>query len=407
MTNNPEQTGPVGVPQLWPVSFSEVNMKIKVGLIGVSGYGRTHFSHLRKLFDDGSIELSAAAVINPDQVPNELAVLKQMGSAVFPSADAMFDAMNGKLDLVCIPTGIPFHEKMTVRAHEIGANVLVEKPAASSSAAVSRMMESEKRSGHFAAVGFQHIYAREIQFIKKYLVSGRLGSVRRVFCCGIWPRNDSYYARNNWAGKIAAADGTPILDSPINNAFAHYLNLELFLAGSSFETSAHAVSVEGSLYRARKNIETFDTCTVRFTTDGGIPILTLLSHTAAQADDPMILIECENGSVYWKVNDSWNICSMTGKLLYSGVVEPPHTDMFRDVIDKASGRQVFCCPLSVAAEHTHCIEMLSGKLTPVELNDSITRIPENGQLVLDRVESVFTECLRRKALPAEIGITWK
>ena len=382
-------------------------MKIKVGLIGVSGYGRTHFTQLEKLVDDGSVELSAAAVINPEQVPNELAVMQKMGTTVFPSADAMFDSMKGKLDLVCIPTGIAFHEPMTVRAHDIGANVLVEKPAASSTAAVARMIASEQRSGHFAAVGFQHIYAREIQFIKQYLVSGRLGRIRQVFCCGIWPRDDHYYARNNWAGKIAAADGTPILDSPINNAFAHYLNLELFLSGSSFESSAHAVSVEGTLYRARKTIETFDTCTVRFTTDGGIPILTLLSHTAAQASDPVILIECEDGSVYWKVNESWNIRSLSGRVLYSGIVEAPHSDMFRDVIRKASGKQVFCCPLSVAAEHTRCIEMLSGKLVPVELNESVSRIPENGQLVLDRVEEVFAECLRRKALPSELGFTWK
>ena len=382
-------------------------MKIKVGLIGVSGYGRTHFTQLEKLVDDGSVELSAAAVINPEQVPNELAVMQKMGTTVFPSADAMFDSMKGKLDLVCIPTGIAFHEPMTVRAHDIGANVLVEKPAASSTAAVARMIASEQRSGHFAAVGFQHIYAREIQFIKQYLVSGRLGRIRQVFCCGIWPRDDHYYARNNWAGKIAAADGTPILDSPINNAFAHYLNLELFLSGSSFESSAHAVSVEGTLYRARKTIETFDTCTVRFTTDGGIPILTLLSHTAAQASDPVILIECEDGSVYWKVNDSWNIRSLSGRVLYSGIVEAPHPDMFRDVISKAAGKQVFCCPLTVAAEHTHCIEMLAGKLVPVELNESVTRIPANGQLVLDRVEKVFTECLRQKALPADLGITWK
>ena len=382
-------------------------MKIKVGLIGVSGYGRTHFTQLEKLVDDGFVELAAAAVINPEQVPTELAVMQKMGTTVFPSADAMFDSMKGKLDLVCIPTGIAFHEPMTVRAHDIGANVLVEKPAASSTAAVKRMMASEQRSGHFAAVGFQHIYAREIQFIKQYLVSGRLGRIRQVFCCGIWPRDDHYYARNNWAGKIAAADGTPILDSPINNAFAHYLNLELFLSGSSFESSAHAVSVEGALYRARKTIETFDTCTVRFTTDGGIPILTLLSHTAAQASDPVILIECEDGSVYWKLNESWNIRSLSGRVLYSGIVEAPHPDMFRDVIRKAAGKQVFCCPLSVAAEHTNCIEMLAGKLVPAELNESVTRIPENGQLVLDRVEKVFAECLRRKVLPADLGITWK
>ena len=94
-------------------------------------------------------------------------------------------------------------------------------------------------------------------------------------------------------------------------------------------------------------------------------------------------------------------------MLYSGIVEAPHQDMFRDVIRKAAGKTVFCCPLTVAAEHTNCIEMLTAKLVPVELNGSVTRIPENGQLVLEHINEVFAECLRRKALPAELGISWK
>lgn len=382
-------------------------MKIKVGLIGVSGYGSTHFHHLRKQVAAGRADLAAAVVINPQQVPNELAILSEMGSEIFPSTDAMFEKLDGKLDLVCIPTGIAFHEKMTEQALNAGANVLVEKPAAGSCDAVARMMDSEQRSGRFVAVGFQHIYAREIQFIKQYLISGRLGAVRRIFCHGIWPRADQYYARNNWAGKIAAADGTPIWDSPINNAFAHYLNLELFLAGVSFEKSAHAVSVEGILYRARKSIETFDSCALRFQTAAGIPLTILLSHTAAQGDDPEIRIDCEKGSVYWKVNGTWNICADNGRLLYSGVVEAPHEDMFRDVISKVRCGNIFCCPLSIAAEHTTCIEMLSKQLTPVELTENVTRIEESGQLVLDQVGPVFAECGRRNCLPSEMGVSWK
>ena len=383
-------------------------MKVKVGLIGVSGYGRVHFRQLCALAQRGLAEIAGTVVINPEQVPNELAVLKEMGSTVFSSADDMFREMAGKLDLVCIPTGIPFHESMTVRALESGANVLVEKPAAGSNAAVQHMIQAEKAAkGLFAAVGFQHIYAREVQFIKQYLVSGRLGKVRRIVCSGIWPRNDQYYSRNGWVGKLKAADGSPILDSPINNAFAHYLNLELFFAGDSFKRSAHATAVEGSLYRARKSIETFDTCAVRFTTETGIPILILLSHTAERSVDPLICIECEQGRVYWQLNGTWNISSQDGQVMYSGLVESPHDDMFRDVIGKTMDRSIFCCPLTVAAEHTNCIEMLTKKLVPAEISESVRRLPENGQLVLDNVEQIFADCRRKAALPSELGYQWK
>ena len=198
-------------------------MKAKVALIGVSGYGQVHFEQLRKLADQGILDLSAVVVINPDQVQKQLEILACYGSRIYASTEEMYRDLSGKLDLVCIPTGIAFHEPLTVQALENGANVLVEKPAAGSGAAIRRMMEAEKKSGKFVAVGFQHIYGREIQFLKQYLLTGRVGRVESIVCKGLWPRADQYYRRNNWAGRRAAADGTPVWDSPINNAFAQLL----------------------------------------------------------------------------------------------------------------------------------------------------------------------------------------
>ena len=382
-------------------------MAIKIGLIGVSGYGRAHLNNILNLISKGAAELTAAVIINPEQVQDVIKMLEGMGTKIYPSTDAMFAELSGKLDLVCIPTGIAFHEPMTIQALASGANVLVEKPAAGTADAVRRMMDAEAKSDKFVAVGFQHTYAREVQFIKQYLLGKRLGNIRKIICTGIWPRTDQYYARNNWAGKMFAVDGTPIYDSPINNAFAHYLNLELFFAGDAFAKSAHAVSIEGNLYRARKSIETFDTCAVRFNTESGIEIVTILTHTSEVNVDPTIRIECEKGEVYWQVNGTWNIRNANGEVLYAGKVETPHGDMFMDMVRKASGENTFCCPLSVAIEHTSCIEMLSKQLQPVELTESVTRRETDGQLILDNVVEVFAECLRTGKLPAELGVNWK
>lgn len=184
-------------------------MKIKVALIGISGYGKVHFQHVCRLVRENRAEISAAVVINPDQVPNELAVLREMGCAIYSGTDAMFADLSGKLDLVCIPTGIAFHEPMTLQALAAGANVLVEKPAAGSTEAIDRMMEAERKSGHFVAVGFQHIYAREIQFIKQYLLSGRLGKIRSAVCRGIWPRDRSVLLPQQLGGKTGGGGPGP------------------------------------------------------------------------------------------------------------------------------------------------------------------------------------------------------
>ena len=382
-------------------------MKIRIGQVGISGYGVIHFEQVMRLVESGRADFCAAAVINPDQVPGQLAALKRLGTRIYSSAEAMFEAERGKLDLVCIPTGIASHESMTVQALESGANVLVEKPAAGSVAAVRRMMDAERKSGKFAAVGFQHIYAREVQFIKNLLVTGRLGAVRKAFCKGTWPRGDQYYSRNNWAGRRFAADGTPVFDSPVNNAFAHYLNLELFLAGERFGESAHAVEVEGALWRARKEIETFDTCAVRFTVSTGSRLTMLLSHATPVNLNPVIRIQCEHGTVFWNVDRGWNICSEDGAVIASGIVQPANDDMFMDVIRRISGEERFLCSLAIAREHTNCIEMLSEKLQPVELKECVSRRESDGQYLIDGIPEVFDRCFARDQLPEEIGVVWR
>lgn len=381
--------------------------KVRIGLIGVSGYGYNHFERIIRLVRLGVAEFSAAVVINPEEAAAQIGQLREFGARIYSSADAMFAELRGKLDLVCIPTGIAFHEPLTVQALENGANVLVEKPAAGSVAAIRRMMEAEKKSGKFVAVGFQHIYGREIQFLKQYLLTGRIGRVESIVCKGLWPRADQYYRRNNWAGRRAAADGTLIWDSPINNAFAHYLNLELFLAGERFGESAHAVEVEGALWRARKEIETFDTCAVRFTVSTGSRLTMLLSHATPVNLNPVIRIQCEHGTVFWNVDRGWNICSEDGAVIASGIVQPANDDMFMDVIRRISGEEQFLCSLPIAREHTNCIEMLSEKLQPVELKESVSRRESDGQYLIAGIPEVFDCCFARNRLPEEIGVVWR
>ena len=382
-------------------------MAIKVGLIGISGYSSVHFSHLEPLVKKGVIELVCVVVINPEQVPEQLQKLKEMGVRVYPSTEAMYAEQSGKLDLICIPTGIALHSRMTVEALKHGANVLVEKPAAGSVEDVDRMIKAEQEAnGKFVAVGFQHMYAREVQFIKHYLVSGKLGKVKQIVCTGIWPRSDAYYSRNNWAGKMYAADGTAIFDSPINNAFAHYLNMELFYAGERFEKSAHVVSVEGNLYRARENIETFDTCAVRFTTDSGIKIVTMLTHAGGKGVNPVIDVECENGRAIWTSSD-WKILSADGTVLHSGASELSQPEMFMDIIQKIRGNFAFTCPLAIGAEHTNCIEMMSKTITPIVVKETVSRKAEDGQYLMENIEAVFAEGQKTGKLPSEMGVVWK
>lgn len=211
---------------------------------------------------------------------------------------------------------------------------------------------------------------------------------------GIWPRADAYYSRNNWTGRIRTASGEQVLDSPANNAFAHYLNLPLFFAGETFECSAHPVTVEGQLYRARKSIEYFDTCGIQLKTARGVAICAYFSHASNKTHNPVIRILCENGSARIDFNTGkWGMYDGAGVVLEEGEISMPHPDMFRDVLAKVSDRSVFTCTLDIAREHTFCIEELHKRSAVQDVPEHLLSVEaENGQVVIRGLEHAFNGC---------------
>ena len=370
-----------------------------VALVGVTGYGGVHFNHLHKLSEAGECDLVAAAVVNPEHpsAAAPLAWLREHGATVHDTAEELFAAEAGRLDLVCLPVGIAAHEPLVKAALAAGANVLVEKPAAGCTAAVDRMIAAERAAApRRVFVGFQHVCAPEVSTLCGILASGRLGAVRRVAVSGIWPRNDAYYARNGWAARLAAPDGTPVRDSPANNAFAHYLNLALmFAAPTAPDGAAEPVAAEGALWRARPEIETFDTCMVRFATAEGVPILLCLSHASETNVNPHIRVDCERGTVRWTHEKPWEARLADGDCLASGTAAPPHEAMFRAVLATICGEEgslpaghLAPCSLALARHQVRAVELLTESIPVTPLSRSATRL-DGGQWSIPGLPEVF------------------
>ena len=329
----------------------------KVALIGIAGFGRSHLQLLLPLVDAGLVEFSAAVVRTPAKVPEGMEELRRRGVKIYPTAEEFFAAERGAIDLVCIPAGIDAHEPLTVGALAAGMNVLLEKPAAGSVAAVERMMAAEKAAaGRFVAVAFQHGYAPEIHFFKRLLCSGRLGRILGSATMGIWPRGDVYYSRNAWVAK-RASHGVPVLDSPINNAVAHYLNLLLFLNGATLPASARATAVSGELLRARPSIEMFDACDLAYTLDNPPAARVLFAHCSDQKHEPELRIVCEKGVIRWHNNADWEITGEDGAAIASGMAIAPNATMFRVALDRLQHPETPIYTLANALEHTRCIEL--------------------------------------------------
>jgi hypothetical protein len=127
---------------------------------------------------------------------------------------------------------------------------------------------------------------RRSQVLKSILCDGGIGPIRRVRMVGLWPRATSYFARNHWAGKIHADDSL-VHDSPLNNAFAHFVNLCFFLTGPEMAVSSQVRPTDVKLWRAH-SIQTFDTALVRAESREGVTFEFFVSHSCPVTREPEI-----------------------------------------------------------------------------------------------------------------------
>lgn len=363
----------------------------QIALIGVSGYGAAYLRHFKALEKQKKVKLAAAVIRNPDKVHDVYEELLASGTMVFPSEMALYEKFAGKLDLVGIPTAIDFHERMMNNALRAGANVMLEKPVAGSLHEVDRMIETcRKYKKQFVAVGFQHTYSVEFQMFQRRLQQGEFGKLKAITVVSVWPRNDAYYQRNNWTGKKFAEDGTPIWDSPANNAFAHFLNISLFLCAEQFGESAYGVLRSAKLQRARKTIETFDICELEIEANG-VKIRNFFSHAGSETIDPIIRIKCENNTIEWSFGRQWKIFDKSGRVIESAPIVEPHQRMFDSVVERIENPDAFIYTLEAARNHTAVVEQMKAVAIQNVPPELILKREADGQLIADSVTKEITD----------------
>lgn len=371
----------------------------KVAVVGVRGFASMYLRNFARLQDAGKIRWMGAVVRSPQKAVDEVAMLETRGVKIYPNTEALYQNVPD-LDLVGLPVGIEFHRDMTIEALNHGCNVLVEKPASTTTDCVDDMIAvADSHPNQFVAVGFQHMADRNLWYIKNIIHSGKLGAIKRICVHGVWPRADAYYGRNNWAGKICAGNGFLILDSPANNAFAHYLNIALFMATAEFASTAKPTLLKSRIFRARKTIETFDSCAIQFMADD-IPVTAFLTHTALKASEPKFRIDCENGSVLWQMDATWSISIADGEVLASGKTGYSYEDMFNDVVRKVNDKKHFACDLRMARNQADLIEKIYRECKVEDVPENILhRREEDGQFFVDGILEFGEKCFKTGMIP--------
>lgn len=377
----------------------------RVAIIGVSGYGKIHLQLARASQARGEIRITAATIINPQEEAVVVAGLAGDGCEIFTDYAEMLRQHADRIDLCLIPTGIHWHARMTIAALEAGANVLVEKPLAGSLAEVAAIRQAEQRTGRFVAVGFQDIYDPATNWLKDELQRGVIGDINSVRFLGIWPRPRSYYTRNNWAGRLQVA-GAPVLDSPLNNAFAHFVMLSLFYAETTRPVASPILeSVE--LWRAH-NIESYDTAVVRSRTAAGVKMWFGASHACGQAIEPEIVITGRHGQAGWRYETEawWNAATGANSRRPLLDISGARQAMFSAALGRLDNPTTPIATTELAARHTamivsiqaqgHILDTPPSHISWTGTPDSASALPN----VQDLAESLRSSYAKEQTLAA-------
>src|SRR5688572_1786893 len=329
-----------------------MNNAVRVALAGIGGYGESYVDAL--LNDRRAAGTKLVGFVDPmPQRCRRLAEIRAAGIPIHANLQALF--ADTAVDLLMISTPIHLHCPQTCFALARNVNVLCEKPLAGTLADGMTMVDAQRTSKAFAAIGYQWSFSAAVQALKRDVMSGALGRPIRMKALVFFPRPVSYFSRNDWAGRIRAADGQGVYDSPVNNATSHYLHNMFYVLGRTRETSAMPATVQAELYRAN-SIENFDTAAIRASTDDGVEILFYTTHAVMDRQGPGSRYEFENAVVDFDMAGGQFVARFRdGRVKnYGHPNHDRHEKVWQSVDAVRSGESV-ACGVRGALAHTACV----------------------------------------------------
>lgn len=387
--------------------------KVRVAMVALGGYGNFYLARLfgqTKPVSAEVVPFEFVAGIDPN--PSGCRYLEAFEATdvpIYPDLDTFYESDTA--DLVVIAAPIQLHRPFTETALAQGSHVLCEKPVAATIQDARAMAQAEADVGRFVGIGYQWSYAPAMQALKADIIGGVLGKPLRFRTKVLWPRPQSYYHRNTWAAKKRTAGGEWILDSPVNNATAHYLHNCFYVLGETRETSARPVDVQAELYRAN-DIENYDTAALRCHTDNDVEVLFYTAHPVNENIGPVFSYEFEDAVVTYEAYGNPIVARFKAghEKSYGDPFADDATKLWDAINAVRSGERLAC---GVDAAMSHTLAVNGAQESMVSIADfpeaEIRRYTENDDVLVyvDGLVETLTACYDGGVLPSELdGVSW-
>jgi len=392
--------------------------KIKVGLVGIGGFGSNHLKQIRNFCDNGRVLLEAVCDKNIDVYEKNLVELNFNNIRKYVDYEAFLGSEKG-LDLVIICTPIPMHMSMSCLAMEAGYNVLLEKPPAVTIQDIDKIIATKVKTGKMCFVGFQMTSCKSFVSFKESLQSDIIGGILKIAGTGTWCRDHGYFTRAPWVGKILY-NGNYVLDGTVNNPLAHVLNNCLILAGSKATKDASPQWVQSELYKAN-DIESEDTSCLRVMTQGGTEVYFIATICGKNNDLPYIIVTGERGKGIWSYNGTCEFYDTEGTLIKrNSIISDSNNDHYENIISYLQGlsnkipcniedTRNFVLVSNLAFESSKITHKIDKQYLDY-LNTDKIKISEINEktdfLYLRDIEKIVEQAVVECKLFSELGVAW-
>ena len=392
--------------------------RLKLGLVGIGGFGQVLLKVIRRLQEEDRVELAAVCDIHLEKFLHTLEE-KPLGAIRTHSDYDRFLNRERQLDAIILATPIPLHVEMGIKAMEAGNNVMLEKPPALTVQDINRMIDVKKRTGTIFAIGFQHTSERSFVSFSELILSGRIGKIKKICAAGLWKRTRGYFTRSPWVGKLLF-DGNYVLDGTINNPFSHLLMNCLVLSGLQDQEEVSPEWVQAELYHAN-DIESEDTSCLRASMENGVEILYCASLCGQDSGTPFILVEGTDGKASWDYDGRIRRWDREDQLKSELTVESDRRyDHLVNFTDYLKGRTPkLSCTLEATRKFVLTANLAfesAGKTRKIndvytEKRDGQGRIVDTLKHVDDflcvkNIELIMRLAVKSKKLFSEMGVEW-
>lgn len=385
--------------------------KCKTALIGIHGFGRKHLKQLLLMQTREDLELIAVSDL---RMPSEdLLFFKDQGINCYTDYKKML-LDEREIDFVVLSTPIHLHAAMAIDVMESGYHILLEKPPASVIQELDKIIETAEKTGRECAVNFLNASGKAFKELQRVLSAAVLGEIKTITGIGLWQRDENYYARTSWSGKVKEGEKY-ILDGTIHNSLSHLLNNMLIIAGivnKDDEQAIVPILARGELYHANA-IDSEDTSCIQVKMSNGVELYYYATQCSLEPQTPCIRIDGSEGSAIWDYNNSLIIEKNGDREIYEFGEENYLENMYMNLIKVISGESdKLICPVKAtrnfmlvsngsfeSSGRIHAIPVgFCHKVTAEQDNSYVTTIPN--------IEEIFHSAAEKKLLFSDMGVPW-